>query len=66
MFSRKKHTHPHSTHPLGELRVHHEVVHVFLGLGKLQLPGYHGNHQSSAARTLREGREGGREEKTEH
>lgn len=41
------------THPLGELRVHHEVVHVLLGLGQLQLPGYHGNHQSRAAGALR-------------
>lgn len=45
---------PHKpTHPLGELRVHHEVVYVFLGLGQLQLPGYHGNHQSRTACTLR-------------
>lgn len=51
------------THPLGELRVHHEVVYMFLGLGQLQLPGYHGNHQSRTARTLWETRgEGGREE----
>lgn len=49
------------THPLGELRVHHEVVYMFLGLGQLQLPGYHGNHQSRTARTLWETRgEGGR------
>lgn len=53
------------THPLGELRVHHEVVYVFLSLGQLQLPGYHGNHQSRTACTLREQKEGGRE-KTEH
>lgn len=44
---------PHKpTHPLGELRVHHEVVYVFLGLGQLQLPGYHCNHQRSATSSL--------------
>lgn len=53
------------THPLGELRVHHEVVYVFLGLGQLQLPGYHGNHQSRTACALREQREGGRKQSTE-
>lgn len=57
--------HKKPTHPLGELRVHHEVVYVFLGLGQLQLPGYHGNHQSRTARTLRKER-GGEEEKTQH
>lgn len=39
-------------HPLGELRVHHEVVHVFLSLGELQLPGHDGHHECSAARSL--------------
>ena len=31
---------------------------MFLGLGQLQLPGYHGNHQSRTACTLREEGEG--------
>lgn len=53
------------THPLGELRVHHEVVYVLLGLGQLQLPGYHGNHQSRTACTLWETREE-EEDTTEH
>lgn len=39
-------------HPLGELRVHHEVVHVFLSLGELQLPGHDGHHEGSAAGSL--------------
>ena len=52
------------THPFGELSVHHEVVNMLLSLGQLQLPGYYGNHQSRAARALREREreEGGREE----
>lgn len=40
------------SYPLGELRVHHEVVDVLLRLGELQLSGHHGHHEGSAARTL--------------
>lgn len=41
-----------ASYPLGELSVHHEVVHVLLRFGELQLPGHHGHHQGGAARTL--------------
>lgn len=41
-------------YPFGELRVHHEVVNVLLRFGELQLPGHHGHHEGSAARTLRD------------
>lgn len=40
------------SYPLGELRVHHEVVDVFLGFGKLQLSSHHGHHQGCAACAL--------------
>ena len=40
------------THPLGQLRVHHEVVDVLLRPGQLQLPGDHRHQESRAARTL--------------
>lgn len=46
-------------HPLGELRVHHEVVDVFLRFGQLQLPGHHGHHQRGAAGALRAWKVGG-------
>lgn len=49
--------HRQPTNPLGELRVHHEVVHMLLSFGQLQLPGYHGNHQSCTAGTLGQRRE---------
>ena len=39
-------------HPLGELCVHHEVVHVFLSLGEFQLPSHDGHHECSAACSL--------------
>ena len=40
------------THPLGELRVHHEVVDMLLRPGQLQLPRHHRHQQRRAARTL--------------
>lgn len=40
------------THSFAKLRVHHEVVDVFLSLGQFQLPSHHCNHQSSAAGSL--------------
>lgn len=39
-------------YPLGQLRVHHEVVDVLLRFGELQLPGHHGHHQGCAAGAL--------------
>lgn len=39
-------------YPLGQLRVHHEVVDVLLCFGELQLPGHHGHHQGCAASAL--------------
>lgn len=39
-------------HPLGELCIHHEVVHMFLSLGEFQLPGHDGHHQRRAACSL--------------
>ena len=40
------------THPLGQLRVHHEVVDVLLRPGQLQLPADHGHQQRRATRAL--------------
>lgn len=41
-----------SPYPLGELGVHHEVVHVFFCFGELQFPGHHGYHKRGAAGPL--------------
>lgn len=43
---------PPSPYPLGQLRVHHEVVDVLLSFGELQLSGHHGHHQGRAAGAL--------------
>ena len=45
-----------SSHPLCELSVHHEVVDVFFGPRKLQLPRHHGNEKRRAAGALEESR----------
>ena len=45
-------------YPFGELSVHHEVVHMFLCLGELQLPGHHSHHECRAASPLHEEGEG--------
>ena len=42
-----------TTHPLGKLSVHHEVVDMFLRPGQLQLPADHRHQQSRTARPLK-------------
>lgn len=39
-------------YPLGDVRVHHEIVNMFLCSGQLQLPGNHRHHQDRAAGSL--------------
>ena len=46
------------TYSFCQLSVHHEVVHVLLCLGELQLPGHHSHHECRAASPLREEGEG--------
>lgn len=43
------------SYPFGELGVHHEIMHVLLGFGELQLPGHHSHHECSAACSLQGG-----------
>lgn len=46
-------------YPLGQLRVHHEVVNVLLSFGELQLSGHHSHHQGRAAGALQGQQDGG-------
>lgn len=46
-------------YPLGQLRVHHEVVNMLLSFGELQLSGHHSHHQGCAAGALQGQQDGG-------
>lgn len=46
---------PSFPYPLGELSIHHEVVHVLLRARQLQFPRDDGHQESRATRSLKEG-----------
>ena len=43
-----------NTDPFGELRVHHEIMHMFLGATQLQFAGDHGDNECRTTGTLLE------------